>query len=91
GYAASVDPEQQADALGARILAGESMSVTQKQSPRVRTDGDEKTKRLVTLRGTRKSSAPTDSPEPPRGEADPSATARDERDPGEPPDEPGDK
>ena len=92
GYAASVDPEQQADALGARILAGQSMSVTQKQSPRVQTDGDEKTKRLVTLRGTRKSSAPTDSPpkpEPPRDEPDPSATARDERDPGEPPDEPG--
>ncbi|HBQ09641.1 MAG TPA: hypothetical protein DEF51_00120, partial [Myxococcales bacterium] len=70
------------------------MSVTQKQSPRVQTDGDEKTKRLVTLRGTRKSSSPTNSPpkpQPSRGEADPSASARDERDPGEPPDEPGDK
>ncbi|MEQ8460268.1 MAG: hypothetical protein RIB77_38605 [Sandaracinaceae bacterium] len=93
GYAATVDPEQQADALGARILAGDSLSVTQKQSPRVETGGDETTKRLVTLRGTRKASARTDSPprpEPPRDD-DPSASARDERDPGEPPDEPGDK
>ncbi|MEQ8728397.1 MAG: hypothetical protein RID81_44355 [Sandaracinaceae bacterium] len=36
GYAATVDPEQQADALGARILAGDSLSVTRKQSPLLR-------------------------------------------------------
>ena len=90
-YASSVDAEQQADALGARILAGESMSVTRKQSPRVPTDGDTKAKRLVTLRGEREVPPRVNAPEPPREDIDPSAPARDERDRGEPPDEPGDK
>lgn len=100
GHAATVDPEQQADALGARILAGESMSVTRQQSPRVQTGGESTAKRIVTLRGSRSASARTDSPprpapphdsEPLPEAGDPSAPARDERDPGEPPDEPGDK
>ncbi|MEQ8888768.1 MAG: hypothetical protein RID93_14115, partial [Sandaracinaceae bacterium] len=90
-YASSVDVEQQADALGARILAGESMSVTRKQSPRVPTEGDTKAKRLVTLRGEREVPPRVNAPEPPREDIDPSAPARDERDMGEPPDEPGDK
>ena len=92
GYAASVDPEQQADALGARILAGESMSVTRKESPRVQTGGEETTARLVTLRGEHKPSRREAAPEPREEDGDVSpAPPRDERDPGRPPDEPGDK
>ncbi|MEQ8886317.1 MAG: hypothetical protein RID93_01690, partial [Sandaracinaceae bacterium] len=92
GYAASVDPEQQADALGARILAGESMSVTRKESPRVQTGGEETTARLVTLRGEHKPSRREAAPEPREEDRDVSpASPRDERDPGKPPDKPGDK
>jgi len=87
-----VDPEQQADALGARILAGESMSVTRKESPRVQTGGEETTARLVTLRGEHKPSRREPAPEPREEDSDASpASPRDEPDPGRPPDEPGDK
>jgi len=88
-----VDPEQQEDALGARIDAGAENAVTRRESRRVETGGEETPARLVTLRGNLRVREPETVGEPPdvqTGE-DTSVAPRDERDDDEPPDQTGDK